>query len=174
MTAPRRPATGPMPDWEAIRLAFVNSAMSTAECATKFGVPSDTLRQRAARGKWSQARKAVSQVVTTSAQARIVKTKVNELAEFDAMDARMSRALRGVAAKMLADAAGPGGKKLTATEARTIASLAESAQKIGRIALGGTTENHGHGGVAGAPPITFGAVLPEAVKKAMDDYLHDY
>ena len=163
-----------LPDWPAIKLAFINGSMSTAECAAQFGVQPEALRQRCARGKWMAERQQLSQAVTAVAQAKIAKTKAQELSEFDSEDARMSRALRAVAARMLVDANKEGAKRLTPTEARTIASLAEAAQKIGRIALGGTTENHGHGGLPGAPPVLFGAAMPEDVKRAMDAYLHDF
>jgi hypothetical protein len=161
-------------DWPAIRLAYINGSMSMKDCAAQFDLKPGTLRQRAHREDWETQRNAMSRAVTSTAQAKIIKTKAQELSEFDAEDAKMSRALRAVAARMLVDANREGAKRLTAAEARTIASLAESAQKIGRIALGGTTENHGHGGLPGAAPITFGAALPEDVKRAMDAYLHDY
>jgi hypothetical protein len=160
-------------DWPAIKLAFIKGTMSTAEHAATFGVTLDAMRQRVARGKWMAERHAMSQAVTVVATAKAIRSKAEQLAEFDAQDASMSRALRGVAARMLADANKQDGRKLTASEARTIASLAEAAQKIGRIALGGTTENHGVGGLAGAPPIATSNMTPKA-KKAMDDYLRDY
>ena len=161
-------------DWPAIRLAYVNGSMSMTDCAEQFGLKPGTVRQRAHREDWERERNAQSRAVTQAAQAKLTKTKAQELSEFDAEDAKMSRALRAVAARMLVEANKPGATKLSAAEARTIASLAEAAQKIGRIALGGTTENHGHGGLPGAPPIMSGAALPEDVKRAMDAYLHDY
>jgi len=161
-------------DWAAAELEFVNGSTSLADHATAYNVTPDAMRQRAARGKWMSKRQALSREVTARAQAELTAAKVNELAEFNAADVRMSRALRGVAAKMLADSMRPDGKKLTAAEARTIASLAESAQKIGRIALDAATENIGHGGTPGAPPITTGSAPPEAVAKAMNEYLHPF
>jgi hypothetical protein len=161
-------------DWVAIKHAFVAGTMSPAEHAATFGVLNDTMRQRVARGGWIEARRELSRSVAAVAQAKLIKTKAQELSEFNDADARMSRALRGVAARMLTDASKPGAHKLTATEARTIASLAESAQKIGRIALGATTENVGHGGLLGAPPILTGEVPSAAVTKAMNEYLHDF
>jgi hypothetical protein len=161
-------------DWPAVRLTFIGGNMSVPEHAATYGVTVAAMRQRVARGKWLNERRKLSKNVTTFALSSLTKTKGTELAEFDAADARLSSALRDIAAKMLADAMAPDAKKLTPSEARTIASLAETAQKIGRIALGGTTENHGVSGVSGAPPVMVGTLDHAARVKAMNDYLHPF
>lgn len=161
-------------DWESVRVAYVNGTETTQDLAERLQLSHAAVRKQAERGKWADQRRVLSQQVAQQAQESLAQQRVKELAEFNRQDAAMSRALRSVAARMLADANKDGGKKLTATEARTIASLAEAAQKIGRIALDATTENLGHGGLAGAPPVVFGAALPEDVKRAMDAYLSDY
>lgn len=175
MTARKRLSPGKRTDWEAAKLGFLNGTMSPAEHAATHGVTVDAMRARVARGKWFAERLAVSQAAAAVAQARMTKSKAAELAEFDAADARMSQALRMVAARMLHDGSQPGKRKLTPSEARTIASLAESAQKIGRLALGGATDNSAIGGLAGAPPVGVASVnvAPRnaAVKQAMLDYL---
>jgi len=129
------------------------------------------MRQRVKRGEWMAERHRLSELVTSKAQEAATTNKVAELAARDKADGRISRLLHGLALRMIVDAARPGVRKLTPTEARTIASLAESAQKIGRIALGGSTENTGHMGVPGGAPILTAAATPAAVTQAMRDYL---
>ena len=113
-------------DWPAVRIAFVNGSMTASEHAAAYGVTVDAMRQRVVRGKWLNERRKLSSNVATFALASLTKTKGIELAEFDVADARLSRALRGVAARMIADAMAQNAKKLTPSEARTIASVMSS------------------------------------------------
>lgn len=161
-------------DWESIRFTFISGRMSASEHAATHGVTIASMRQRIARGKWLKERQILSRNVAIFARETITKTKGQELAEFDSADAKMSRALRATAANMLTRANQPGAKPLTPNDARTIASLAEMAQKIGRIALGAATSNVGVGGIEGAPPVMVATMSSEAVEKAMLAYLHEY
>lgn len=47
-------------DWEKIRAEFL-SGTSAAEISRQFGVPASTVRQRARRGGWKQAREEIEQ-----------------------------------------------------------------------------------------------------------------
>ena len=164
-------------DWEKLRVAYVNSSLTAAQFAKEHKISVDAVRKRAERGNWNDERRALSRAVAATAQSQIVLNRSQQLIEMNQMDVKLSQALRALAARMLTDIQkqiGDGKRKVSPNDARTIASIAEAAQKIGRIALDATTENLGHAGVAGAPPMMFGAAPPEAVQKAMREYLHDF
>ncbi len=166
-TKPEKPA-----NWERIRFDFINGVGDAAFYAAKHKVSIHALRKRVTKFAWMEDRRKEATKVVLASQEVATKTRGQELAEFDKQDTSLSRALRGLAAGMIGEARKPGAKRLSPTEARTIASLIESAQKIGRIALGATTENVGVGGLAGAPPVLH--ALTDEVKQAKSAFLNEY
>jgi len=143
-------------DWKALRVEYVNGAMTYKELAQKHGLKDGTVRQRAHREDWEQERNALSQAVTQAAQTRLSESRSSQLARFNEDDLRVARAIRAKAASMLATAQHP-------ADLRALASAMDTAQKIGRLALGATTGNTGHSDPDGGPiPI---ATIP------VNDYL---
>jgi len=135
-------------DWKALRVEYVNGAMTFKELAEKHGIKDATVRQRAHREDWEQERHALSQAVTQAAQTRLSESRSSQLARFNEDDLRVARAIRAKAAAMLATAQQP-------ADLRALASAMDTAQKIGRLALGATTGNTGHSDPDGGPiPIT--------------------
>ena len=120
-------------DWTAIKTEYINGAEYPA-LAKRHNIKEATLRQRASRNKWSQERQKASQAVTTKATAVLVESRAEQLANFNADDVRVAKAIRAKAAKLLQAATTP-------HELRSLAGAFDSAQKIGRLALGASTEN---------------------------------
>lgn len=156
-----------------IRAEFIAGRMTLRDLAEKHGVSYEALRKVASRGEWMDERHNVTQKVTSEAVATAIQTRVSELSQFNADDLRMAKALRGMAAQLINQSQQPGAKKLTIGELGQIARLASDAQKIGRLALGASTDNHELTG-AGQGPIQVSDVpLDEykaALKKALEEY----
>jgi len=158
-------------DWEAVRLAYVNSSMSLTEVAEKMGASSAAVRKRAEREGWAEQRRELSQEVAEKAQAAITEKRAKELEEFNETDLRVARALRAQVARVIQASQRKGdGKKgedetdaapilLSAQDLRALAGTAEVAQRMGRLALGANTDNHVHTGKDGetlpAQPVAF-------------------
>lgn len=120
-------------DWEIIKFEYLKGA-DFAELEKKFRIKPATLRQRASRQKWQKERQELSQNVTKTATIALIETKAAILAKFNEDDLRVARGLRVKAANMLMKVKKP-------ADVRALAAALESAQKIGRLALGASTEN---------------------------------
>lgn len=123
-------------NWPALRVEYVNSALTFGELAKKHGLKEGTVRQRANREGWVVERNAASRAVTAKAEATLGLSRAEELAKFNADDLKMARAIRAKAAQMMAKANNP-------ADLRALAGAVDTAQKVGRLALGATTENKG-------------------------------
>ena len=124
-------------DWSAIKLEYVNSAMTYGEIAAKHGLKDGTVRQRANREGWNDARNASLQFVTASATKQITENRVDELVKFNAEDLEIAKAIRNKAIAMMSGTESP-------SELRALAGAVDIAQKVGRLALGASTENSAH------------------------------
>lgn len=156
-------------DWRELKVEFVNGSMQFAELARKHGIKAGTIRQRAFREGWQAERDAASVRVTEAAQAQLTEVRIDALREFNEADLRVARALRAMVARRIAAARNDEGMR--ATDLRALAGTAAEAQKIGRLALGISTENHGHGGPNGQGPVPLADVHPEAYRQALQDAL---
>ena len=121
-------------DWTALRVEYVNSVLQYKELADKHGMKEGTVRQRANREDWAKERNAVSRAVTQKAEAALSEDRVVALAQFNADDLAIAREIRSRAQAMMSD-------ELRPNDLRALAGAVESAQKVGRLALGAATEN---------------------------------
>lgn len=121
-------------DWPSLKIEYVNSAMNYRELADKHGLKEPTVRKRANREGWNDARHAVSQFVTTSATEQITENRVDELIKFNAEDLATAKAIRSKAIAMMELVESP-------SDLRALAGAVDVAQKVGRLALGASTEN---------------------------------
>lgn len=121
-------------DWPALRVEYINNTMTQRELAAAHGVNASTLMARANKEQWEAARKQHQAETSRAAQERLTEVKIDELAQFNADDLRMAKALRGRAAMLMQNAS-----NLSPAELRSIATTAAEAQKIGRLALGAET-----------------------------------
>ena len=161
-------------NWPALKIEYVNGSMSLRELADKHGINSAGVLKRAHREGWDAERHRLSSAVSETAQAALNVTRPTELVEFNTNDIRLAKALKAMVAKALNEAQGDSPRKrLTAAELSSLATVAERAQKMGRLALGASTESTEHTGAAGGPigitPVPVEVYL-EARKKALDDY----
>lgn len=158
--------------YDQIRVEFVNSNVTLKELSTKHGVSYPALRAAAARNKWTDERNSISQKVTTEALAEQIKTRVSELGQFNADDLRMAKAIRAMAAKMLREWQ-TDTEDVSVTQLRTLAGVVADAQKIGRLALGASTDNHELTGAGGGPIQHSDIPLKEyeaALERALEKY----
>ena len=121
-------------DWAALKVEYVNSALTYGELAERHGLKAGTVRQRANREGWNDSRNAVSQFVTTSATEQITENRVDELTKFNAEDLATAKAIRNKAIAMMELVESP-------SDLRALAGAVDVAQKVGRLALGASTEN---------------------------------
>jgi DNA-binding MurR/RpiR family transcriptional regulator len=121
-------------DWTAFKVEYVNSAMTYRELSEKYGVKEATVRKRVNREGWNDARHAVSQFVTSAATEQITENRVDELTKFNEQDLETAKAIRNKAIEMM-------GQIDTPSDLRALAGAVDVAQKVGRLALGASTEN---------------------------------
>jgi hypothetical protein len=121
-------------DWAALKVEYVNSALTYGELAERHGLKAGTVRQRANREGWNDSRNAVSQFVTKVATEQITENRVDELIKFNAEDLATAKAIRNKAIEMMDGIESP-------SDLRALAGAVDVAQKVGRLALGASTEN---------------------------------
>lgn len=137
-------------DWTHIKLEYINGSMSMRELATKHGINPAGLFRRAANEKWDEERKQKSAKVSEASQTLIEASRAEELAKFNEDDLKLARAIRANVAKHLNDAQ-LSQTKIAPNVVRALAGAAETAQRIGRLALGVPTNNTGISNPDGSP-----------------------
>lgn len=125
-----------------MRLAYIHGNKTLAQVARDFGLTDSAVEKRAEREQWTRLRREASESVSRAAAERIEAERAQELAAWNDADLRVARAMRGQIIAAINNAATTA-QPLKAAEIRSLASAAEAVQKIGRLALGATTENTG-------------------------------
>jgi hypothetical protein len=121
-------------DWTTIRTEYIHGSLTMRELADKHGIKAAGLMRRAANEGWEAQRKQESAKVSKAAGDVLAVTRTDELSKFNADDLRMARAIRAKAAQMLPGAGSP-------ADLAALARAVDTAQKVGRLALGASTEN---------------------------------
>ena len=121
-------------DWAALKTEYVHGTATMRELAEQKGIKAAGLMRRAAKEGWDAERKQKSAQVSRAAGESLTGTRVDELAKFNADDLKMARAIRAKAAQMMV-------KANTPADLRALAGAVDTAQKVGRLALGASTEN---------------------------------
>lgn len=141
----RKPENGEI-DWEEARFAYVNCSLTPKEFADAYGFPPQYVREKASRGGWNAEREAIAIEVEKAAQAALNAERAKELVDFNKADLTMAKAIRGMVAeriKQIKDQKAANPKmEISAMELRMLSSTVESAQRVGRLALGISTANH--------------------------------
>lgn len=132
--------------YERLRLEYVNSTLSGRELAEKHGLQVRNLEKKITRGGWLEQRRKVMYAVQEKAQQKVTDERADELSQWNQDDLRLARALRAQVARTMTLLGQPAGEgmppRLIPPETlRTLAVTAESAQRIGRLALGASTGN---------------------------------
>lgn len=121
-------------DWGALRTEYINGTMSLRELAEANGIKAAGLMNRAAKEGWDAERKRFQAESSKRALEIAADERADRLAKFNAQDLKIAEGMKAKAVVMLK----------AAEDERTLATLArvfESAQRIGRLALGAATEN---------------------------------
>jgi hypothetical protein len=116
-------------DWDAIRAEYVAGSDSIKKLSLKYGVSENGLEKRAGRERWAEARRRMSEKVIASAETQTIAKKVTQITRFNDDDLKVAKGLRQAAAQMMSKVRGP-------NDLRALAGVFESAQRLGRIALG--------------------------------------
>ena len=122
-------------DWGKIQAEYVTGIMSMRDLAAAHGIKAAGLMARAVKEGWDELRKQHQTKVSTEAIQAAESDKAEELRIFNAQCIEAARLIRQKSWEML----GVGGN--SPQDIRALASAIESAQKIGRLALGATTDN---------------------------------
>lgn len=160
-------------DWEKLRLEYIHGTMSFQELAKRHGASFTAIKKQAQRNHWTAQRRQLSQQVTRVAEQTLTEKRLDLLQELNNADINLSKKIR-----MQIDAhivkAKASGKNISPKDLKSLASAAESAQRLARLALGVNTENHVHTGANGGPiaQATL-TITPEQIAKA-DEILDMY
>ncbi len=137
-------------DWNALELEFVNGSMTYEELAQKHNIKPGTVRQQGKRKGWTEKRTDLSQAVTKAAQANLIEVRTDELSKFNENDLKVAKAIRSQVARSIEKAQGANAP-IDPLKLRALAGALESAQRVGRLALGATTNNTGVSAPGGGP-----------------------
>lgn len=124
-------------DWSKLKLEYVRTRITIAELAAKYGVKPETVEKQAERNRWGMDRIKFEQLAAAEAAEKASSERVSELVSFNRDDLKVAKAIRARIARRL----GAIGAELGATELQMLASAAEAAQRMGRLALGTSTAN---------------------------------
>lgn len=136
-------------DYEKIRIEYINSEVTLSSLAQKYGLTESALESKCWRDGWQEQRKELQAQVLQKANAELADKRAKELVEWNDSDLRVAKALRAKAVKYLLDES----ITLSPMELRALATTVDSAQKIGRLALGVSTNNTELTGKDGSPLI---------------------
>ena len=131
-------------DWEKLRSEYITTRITLRELADKHGIKAAGVMRRAANEYWEAERKQESAKVSSAVINASAEVRVAELDKFNADDLKMARAIRARAAQMMATVTSP-------QDLRAIAGAVDAAQKVGRLALGVSTNSNEITGKDGAP-----------------------
>lgn len=104
------------------------------ELADKNGLKLSTVTVRASRERWSEERSKSSQNVAEVASADLASRRAEELAKFNEEDLAIAKAIRTKARAMMEEANTP-------QDLKALSGAIDTAQKVGRLALGANTES---------------------------------
>jgi len=121
-------------NWSKIKLDYINGTMSLRELAKSFKIKSAGVMAKAAKEKWEDERKQLSAKISKAAGDVIADVRAEELSKFNKDDLRAAKGIRAKAGNML-------NVTLSPQDLSALARVFEAAQKIGRLALGATTES---------------------------------
>jgi len=124
-------------DWDILQQEYVQGRMTLDELAQTHCVKPDTVRKQATRHKWGAKRLEFQQVAIAKAAEQASIERVTDLIAFNRDDLKVARAIRARVARRL----GEPGVEIPSIELRQLAAAAVHAQRIGRLALGASTDN---------------------------------
>jgi hypothetical protein len=127
-------------DWTQVRLAYVNGAESYAALAARLKLSASAVEKRGEREGWTDERRRQADAVGASAQEQLSAQRIADLAKFNEDDIKVAKAIRAQVARAIANAQKEE-RTIAPKDLRSLASALESAQRVGRLALGASTDN---------------------------------
>lgn len=141
MPAPTRIDT---PTWAQIKHDYIILSSTPSVLSQKYGASEKSISQRVDREGWYQMRLEAKTKLEDDLLRESAKTRLKELVKFNEDDLKLAKAIRAKVARRLHDAENdPESKAISSSELRTLAATCDTAQKMGRLALGATTQNAG-------------------------------
>ena len=126
-------------DWASLQIEYVHGTMTMRDLADSHSIKAAGVMRRAANEKWEAKRKQESSRVSKAASAKIGDKKIDDLAEFNEADLKIAKAMRMQVAVHIRNAQ-ESKEVMSPADIRTLASAHEAAQRIGRLALGVSTD----------------------------------
>lgn len=158
-------------NWKSIKKDYVHGDYTSRELSEKHKVPEGTIRARISREDWATTRSEVQQKIVSAATEKLANRTVDELAKFNEDGIKLARAFNAQVAKHI-QSAQAANRTIPPNEIRSLAATAEVAQRMGRLAMGQTTDNTGvsspHGGaveVMSMTPERYAKVAKEVLSK---------
>jgi hypothetical protein len=133
-------------DWVAAMQEYVTTDATLRDIAAKFRCHRKGVERRSVLDGWGAARERFRDSVGRRAQELQVETRAHKLKDWNDADLNIAKAIRGQTAKEFnrqVKEAVEKGQTLDFNTLRNISSVIESTQRIGRLALGATTDNQG-------------------------------
>lgn len=159
-------------DWSLLKHEFATGSMTLADLARSYGLKEGTVRSTASRHGWQEERDRVQRIAADKAIALATAKRAEKMAEVNEQDLKVAQSVKAQIARHL-KAAHEAQVTIPPKDLRSLASAAEAAQRIARLALGATTENTQLSGNA-ASPVSVAEVSVDdyraALKQALDDY----
>lgn len=125
-------------DWPAIKQEFINGHDTLGDLGRKHGIKESTMYARGYRDGWTHERNTLQKHVQATATQLWMDERITELVTQSREDLKMANVLRRmVQNKFRRGIDKDGNCTLSDMSLRTLGLVAESAQRIARVALGG-------------------------------------
>jgi len=133
-------------DWEKIRAEFMSDKkVALVDLAKKYRCAEQTVKVRSQRERWFATRDQLFKDATARAEARLVDDHASRLQDWNDKDHSAAKTARGLLLKKLNRLIKISNEEdaESTTEITKVLQGLESAQRIGRLALGASTSNEG-------------------------------
>jgi hypothetical protein len=127
-------------DWAALQVEYVHGTMTMRDLADTHKIKAAGVMRRGANEKWDTKRKQESARVIKVSGDKLGEYRVDELVEFNETDLKIAKAMKHQISVHISTAQ-KSNMAMSPTDIRTLMSAHESAQRVGRLALGVSTEN---------------------------------
>ena len=149
-------------DWAELEALYVADNTTTIQSiADKYGVTFSAVKSQHQKGKWLEKRKKKTENIVQKITEQAEKTAIDIAVKFNADDIKIAQAIKAKIVHALR------AEEISPQEINSLSNSLATAQKVGRLALGMTTDNTvnqltGANGTALQPPVfNFNPVKPK-------------
>lgn len=134
-------------DWGVIAARYISDDSVTLQSLSdQYNIPISTLKSRCSEGGWTSKRRQKTTAIVQKATAKAEKSMVEIAAKFNQDDIKLAQSLKYKVATLL-----QAEDDLSPQELNSLANTLSTSQKIGRLALGMSTDNSVVTGKDGTP-----------------------